>query len=85
MKEVKVRMLEPRLKTSAYECNRKLMEGSWSIPSSLNKRRFLGGDFIMQINKKDNVKHTTNKIEGMHNIGANGQLTHSQATSLSVS
>jgi len=33
----------------------------------------------------DSVKHKAKIIKGMHNIDASGQLTHNQATSLSVS
>jgi hypothetical protein len=38
----------------------------------------------LQINKEESVKHTTEKIEGMHNMDVKGQLAHSQATSWNV-
>jgi hypothetical protein len=44
------------------------------------KRKFLGGDDILQI-KKENVRHTTKITKGMHYIDVSGQLIHSQATS----
>jgi len=34
------------------------MEGSWSISSSPNKKKFFDGDNTLQIKKEDNVKHT---------------------------
>jgi hypothetical protein len=61
------------------------MVGSQSISSSLNERKFFGENDTLQINREQNVKHTTERIEGMDNIDASGQLTHSQTTSWSVS
>jgi hypothetical protein len=61
------------------------MVGSWSISSSPNERKLLSRNDTLQIKKEENVKHTTKIIEGMHNIDASGQFTHSQATSWSVS
>jgi hypothetical protein len=46
---------------------------------------FLSGDIILQIKREDNVRHTTDIIESMHNIDASGQLTQSQTMSSSVS
>jgi hypothetical protein len=60
------------------------MVGSWNISSSSNESKFLGGDNTLQINKKETVKHTLEKTEGMHNIDASGQLAHNQSTSWSV-
>jgi hypothetical protein len=60
------------------------MEGSWSISSSLNKKKFFIGNNILQIKRKDSVRHTIERIEGMHNVDASGQLTHSQVTSSRV-
>jgi hypothetical protein len=51
----------------------------------LNERKFFGENDTLQINREQNVKHTTERIEGMDNIDASGQLTHSQTTSWSVS
>jgi hypothetical protein len=61
------------------------MEGSQSISSSLNERKPLGGDNTLQIKREENVKHIIERIEGIHNIDASGQLTCSQTTSLNVS
>jgi hypothetical protein len=61
------------------------MVGSRSISSSLNARKLLGGTNILQIKRKENVKHTTERTKGMRNIDANGKLTHSQITSWSIS
>jgi hypothetical protein len=57
---------------------------SWSISSCPNKRKLFNGNDILQINKEENVRHTIERIEGMHNIDASGQLTHNQATSWNV-
>jgi hypothetical protein len=61
------------------------MVGSWSISSSPNEKKLFDGDNILQIKRKENVRHTTERIEGMHNIDANEQLIHSQTTSSNVS
>jgi hypothetical protein len=60
------------------------MAGSWKMSSSLNERKFLGGNDTLQIKIKASVRHTIERTEWMH-INASGQLTHSQGTSLSVS
>ncbi len=60
------------------------MVGSWNISSSPNESKFLGGDNTLQIKKEESVKHIIEKTEGMHNIDANGQLAHNQATSWNV-
>jgi len=60
------------------------MVGSQSISFS-HERKLLGGDDILQIKRKENVRHTTKRTEGIHNIDASGQLTHNQATSRNVS
>jgi hypothetical protein len=69
----------------AYDGSRKEMVGSWSISSSPNERKLFGGNNTLQIEREENVKYTTKRIEGMHNIDASEQLIHSQATSLNVS
>jgi hypothetical protein len=56
-----------------------------NISSSPNERKLLNGNNTLQIKREENVNHTIERIEGMHNIDASGQLTHSQATSSSVS
>jgi len=68
-----------------YDGSKKLMARSRNISSSPNKRMFLSGDIILQIKREDNVRHTTDIIESMHNIDASGQLTQSQTMSSSVS
>jgi hypothetical protein len=65
----------------AYDGSRKEMVGSRNISTSLNARKLLGGNNTLQIKKEENVKHTAKRTKGMHNIDANGQLTHSQETS----
>jgi hypothetical protein len=47
--------------------------------------KLLDGDNILQRKKEENVKHTLERTERMHNIDANGQFIHNQATFLSVS
>jgi hypothetical protein len=61
------------------------MVGSQSISSFPNERKLLHGDDTLQIKREKNVKHITERNEGMHNIDVNGQLTHSQATSWIIS
>ncbi len=39
----------------------------------------------MQIKGEESVRHTLERIEGMYNIDASGQPTHSQVTSWNVS
>jgi hypothetical protein len=57
------------------------MVGFWNISSSPNERKLLGGNNTLQIKRKENVRHTTKRTKGMHNIDASGQLTHNQTTS----
>jgi hypothetical protein len=57
------------------------MVGSRSISSSSNERKLFGGNNTLQIKRQENVKHTVESIEGMHNIDENGQIFHSQTTS----
>jgi hypothetical protein len=47
----------------------------------LNERKIYDGDNTLQIKIKENVRHTTKRTEGVYNINASGQLTHSEATS----
>jgi hypothetical protein len=44
--------------------------------------KLLDGDNILQRKKEENVRHTLERTERMHNIDANGQLIHNQATFL---
>jgi hypothetical protein len=44
------------------------------------KRKFLGGDDILQI-KRGKCEAYNKNNKGMHNIDVSGQLIHSQATS----
>jgi hypothetical protein len=53
------------------------MVGSRNISSSLDEKKLFGGDDTLQINIEASVRHTTERTEGMHNIDASGQLTHS--------
>jgi hypothetical protein len=39
----------------------------------------------LQIKGEESVRHTLERIEGMYNIDASGQPTHSQVTSWNVS
>jgi hypothetical protein len=55
------------------------------MSSSLNERKLFNGDNTLQIKRKESVKHIIERTEGMHNIDANGQLPHSEATSSSIS
>jgi hypothetical protein len=48
------------------------MVGSQSISSSLNEKKLLSGDNTLQIKKEENVRHTLERIEGMHDIDASG-------------
>jgi hypothetical protein len=57
------------------------MVGSWGISSSPNERKFFNGNDTLQIKIVENVRHTTKRIEGMHNIDVSGQFNHSQTTS----
>jgi hypothetical protein len=66
----------------AYDGNRKEMVWFRSISSSPNERKFFGGNNILQIKRKESVRHI---IERMHNIDASEQLIHTQATSLNIS
>jgi hypothetical protein len=61
------------------------MVGSQNISSSLNERKVLSGNDTLQINKEESMRHTTKRIEGMHNIDASEQLLHNQTTSWSIS
>jgi hypothetical protein len=57
------------------------MVGPQSISSSLNERKLLGGQDILQIKRKEVMRQTTKITKGKHNIDASGQLIHNQATS----
>jgi hypothetical protein len=39
---------------------------------SPNERKLFSGNTILQIKIEENVRHTTKRIEGMHNIDASG-------------
>ncbi len=69
----------------AYDGIKKKMVGSRSISSSPNERKFFCGNDILQIKGEESVRHTSERIEGMHNIDASRQPTHSQVTSWNVS
>jgi hypothetical protein len=48
------------------------MVGSQNISSSPNETKLFDGEDILQIKRKESVKHTIERIEGMHNIDASG-------------